>query len=152
MKKKNILFVCLANICRSPALMATFNHLAALKKLDVHADSCGMGWTHLGQRPSMKTFEAAKKRGILIDHRAEEFQDSFFEIYDLILPVNDEIAEQLKQRGPKFAHKIKLATEYSEKYKAQPIADPYYLSENGFDEVLDIIEDACKGLIKRLSQ
>lgn len=150
--RKNILFVCLANICRSPALMATFNHLASLQKLDVHADSCGMGWTHLGQRPSMKTFEAAKKRGILIDHRAEQFQDTFFENYDLILAVNEEIAEQLKLRGPNFAHKIKLATDFSKKYQGKPIPDPYYLSESGFDEVLDIIEDACKGLIKNLSQ
>lgn len=146
------MFVCMANICRSPALMATLNHLAVLKKADVHADSCGIGWVHLGERPSMRTFEAAKKRGILIDHRTQQFQDEFFEIYDLILTVDEEIAEQLKLRGPQYKDKVKLATDYSRKYKGQPIPDPYYLSDSGFDEVMDIIIDSCEGLLDSLKR
>ncbi len=147
---KKILFVCVANICRSPALMATLNHLAAAQKVDIHADSCGVGWVHLGERPSQRTFEAAKKRGILIDHRTQQFQDDFFEAYDLILTVDEEVASQLKLRGPQYAHKIRLATDFSQKFKGRPIPDPYYLSDNGFDDVLDIIQDCCKGLIESL--
>lgn len=148
---KTIMFVCMANICRSPALMATFNHLAAARKIDAHADSSGIGWVHLGQRPSLKTFEAAKKRGILIDHRTEQFQDAFFEIYDLILAVDKDIVEQLSLRAPKYASKIGLASDFSSKYKGQPIPDPYYLSDNGFDEVIDMIIDCCEGLLEHLS-
>ncbi|MBX7065733.1 MAG: low molecular weight phosphotyrosine protein phosphatase [Parachlamydiales bacterium] len=147
-----IMFVCMANICRSPALMAVLNHLAAAKKMEVHADSSGIGWVHLGERPSQRTFEAAKKRGILIDHRTQQFQDEFFEIYDLILTVDEEIAEQLKLRGPKYAHKIRLASDFSRKYKGMPIPDPYYLSDNGFDEVLEMIIDCCEGLLDHLSK
>jgi protein-tyrosine phosphatase len=147
---KLILFVCLANICRSPALMATLNHLAAKKKKALHADSCGIGWAHLGERPNPRSFIAAKKRGIIIDHRSQQFQDHFFETYDLILTVDEDIAEQLKLRNPQYADKIKLATEYSRKYKGEPIPDPYYLSENGFDEVMDMILDCCEGLVESL--
>lgn len=147
---KTVLFVCMANICRSPALMATLNHLALERKVDVHADSCGIGWVHLGQRPSLKTFEAAKKRGILIDHRTQQFEDSFFEVYDLILTVDEDIAEQLKLRGPQAAKKIHLASAFSRKFKGQPIPDPYYLSDNGFDDVMDMIVDCCQGLLDHL--
>lgn len=147
---KLVLFVCMANLCRSPALMATLNHLAAKKKLPIHADSCGMGWVHVGERPSAKSFEAAKKKGILIDHKAQQFQDSFFETYDLILTVDEDISEQLKLRSPKHAHKIKLATDYSKKHKGQPIPDPYYFSDNGFDQVMEIVVDCCEGLIEKI--
>lgn len=146
---KMILFVCMANICRSPALMATLNHLAAKKKVAIHADSCGIGWAHLGERPDPRSFIAAKKRGIIIDHKSQQFQDHFFETYDLILTVDADIAEQLKLRNPNQAHKIKLATEYSRKYKGQPIPDPYYLSDNGFDDVMDIILDSCEGIVSQ---
>lgn len=149
---KTVLFICMANICRSPALMATLNHLAAKRKVDVHADSCGIGWVHLGQRPSLKTFEAAKKRGILIDHRTQQFEDSFFEIYDLILTVDEDIAEQLKLRGPQHAKKIQLASAFSRKFKGQPIPDPYYLSDHGFDEVMEMIVDCCEGLLDHFGQ
>lgn len=149
---KNVMFVCMANICRSPALMSTLNHMAAEKKVDVHADSSGIGWVHLGERPSLRIFEAAKKRGIVIDHRTQQFQDEFFEIYDLILTVDEEIAEQLKLRSPKNGKKIRLVTDFSQKYKGLPIPDPYYLSENGFDEVLDIIFDCCQGLVDSIKK
>ncbi len=146
---KQLLFVCVANICRSPALMATLNHLAALQKVPLHADSCGIGWVHLGERPSQRMFEAAKKRGVLIDHRTEQFQDSFFESYDLILAVSPDIVEQLKLRAGKYQSKIVLVTDYSSKYKGMAIPDPYYLSDGkGFDEVFDLIFDCCQGLIE----
>lgn len=149
-KMKAILFVCMGNICRSPALQATLKHLAAKQKLDIHVDSCGIGWVHLGERADPRSFEAAKKRGILIDHRTQQFQDSFFDEFDLILTVDGEIAEQLKARSPQHAAKVKLATEFSPKYKGQPIPDPYYLSLSGFDEVMDMIIDTCEGLIKHI--
>lgn len=129
--------------------MATFNHLALQQNLPARADSCGIGWVHVGEGPNHKSFEAAKKRGVLIDHKAQQFQESFFDTYDLILPVDQDILEQLKLRSPKHAHKIKLVTEYSKKYKGQPIRDPYYFSENGFEEVMEMILDCCEGLVNQ---
>ena len=130
--------------------MATLKHLAAKRKMEIEVDSCGIGWVHLGERPDPRSFEAAKQRGILIDHRAQQFQDHYFEVYDHILTVDEEIAEQLKLRGPEHKGKIKLATEFSRKFKGKPIPDPYYMGKTGFDDVMDIIVDSCEGLLDHL--
>jgi protein-tyrosine phosphatase len=148
----SVLFVCMANICRSPALHATLTHLAAQKKLPCHVDSCGIGWVHLGQRCDPRTFESAKKRGVFIDHRAQQFQDSYFDEFDLILTVDEEISEQLKVRSPQHKAKVKLATEFSKRYKNQPIPDPYCLGPEGFEGVMDMVVDICEGLINYLER
>lgn len=151
---KSVLFVCMANICRSPALQATLQHLAAQRGLaaELFVDSCGIGWFHLGETPDRRTFEAAKKRGILIDHRAQQFQEGFFEAFDLILAVNPDIREQLLAHpgGLEHRHKIQLATDYSARFRSQSIPDPYYMSPSGFDEIMDIVVDACEGILKSL--
>lgn len=146
----SILFVCMANICRSPALQATLKHLAAKRKLDLHVDSCGVGWVHLGERADPRSFEAAKKHGILIDHRTQQFQDHFFDDFDLILTVDLDIAEQLKLKSPKHKSKVKLVTEFSKKFKGQEMPDPYYMSHSGFDEMMEMVIDSCEGLLDHL--
>ena len=95
---KSVLFVCMANICRSPVLEATLRHLATQqgKAGNLYVDSCGIGWFHLGEHPDPRAFEAAKKRGILVDHRAQQFQEHFFDLFDHILTVDPVISEQLK--------------------------------------------------------
>ncbi len=151
----SVLFVCMANICRSPALEACLKHLAAKSKnFELHVDSCGVGWSHLGQHPDSRMFEAAKKRGILIDHRAHEFQDLFFDQFDYILAVDEEILEQLKKRAQttEQKEKIKLATEFSSKYPRKEIPDPYYMGHTGFDTTMDIVFDSCEGLFKHLKK
>ncbi len=144
----------MANICRSPALMATLRHMATEKKLSdqIYVDSCGIGWFHLGEHPDRRTFEAAKKKNILIDHRAHQFQDHFFDDFDYIFVATQDLAEQLKIRTQNPAHlaKIHLATAFSKKYRGQDIPDPYYMSLSGFDEVMEIIIDCCKGILHHL--
>ena len=148
----SILFVCRANICRSPALEATLRHLAAQANLskELHIDSCGTGWVRLGQHPDPRTFASAKKKGILIDHRSQQFQDAFFEEFDWILTVEPEISEQLKLRSGSLEHqaKIRLVTDFSTKSKQQPILDPYYMDRDGFDEVMEQIIDCCEGILR----
>jgi protein-tyrosine phosphatase len=152
-ERKSILFVCMANICRSPVLEATLRHFAANRGLGdkLQVDSCGIGWFHIGEHPDPRAFEAAKKRGILVDHRAQQFQDEFFDQFDLILTVDPDLSEQLKLRAksPKQIQKIHLATEFSSKYKGKPIPDPYYMSPNGFEEMMDMIVDCCEGVLDR---
>ncbi len=151
---KAVLFVCMANICRSPALAACLKHLAGKQGLGatLRVDSCGIGWIRLGERPDPRTFESAKKRGILIDHRSQQFQDSFLEEFDLILAVNQDILEQLKLRShsPEHQSKILLATQFSSKFLGREIPDPYYMSPSGFDDVMDIVIDSCEGLLYHL--
>src|SRR5881394_2893268 len=118
---KSVLFVCMANICRSPALAATLRHLAAQKGLTIKVDSCGVGWFHVGEHPDPRTFEAAKKRGILIDHRSQQFRETFFDEFDLILTVDPVITEQIKLRAksPREKNKVRLVTDFSSEYKGQ---------------------------------
>lgn len=153
-KKTSILFVCLANICRSPALMATLKHLAIQRRLgdQINVDSCGLGWYHLGEHPDRRVFETAKKRGITIDHRAHQFEEKFFDEFDYIFAVDSEVVEQLKVQAKTEAHKkkIHLATAFSKKHKNQPISDPYYLS-SGFEEIMDLIFDSCEGILNHIA-
>ena len=152
---KSVLFVCMANICRSPAMEAALRHLAAQRGVGekLHVDSCGVGWAHLGEHPDRRTFESAKKRGILIDHRSQQFEDHFFDQFDLILTVTEDISEQLKLRtkNPKHHAKVMLATEFSRKHKGKEIPDPYYMSLDGFDDVMEMILDCSEGLLDHLN-
>lgn len=152
--KTSILFVCMANICRSPALAATLRHMAAQKGWSdrLKVDSCGIGWFHIGEHPDPRTFEAAKQRGILIDHRSQQFRESFLDEFDWILTVDATIAEQIKLRtkNPNHLAKIRLVTDFSQKFKGQPIPDPYYMSGPGFDSMMDMAIDCCEGILKEL--
>ena len=129
-------------------------HLAQQRNLGnrLQVDSCGIGWVHLGEHPDPRTFESAKKRGIFIDHHAQQFQEHFFEEFDAILAVTPELVEQLKLRAlfPEHEKKIFLASAYSSKFKGQEIPDPYYMSHSGFDDVMEIIVDCCEGLLNHL--
>jgi protein-tyrosine phosphatase len=144
----------MANICRSPALMATLRHLAVEKGIGdrLFVDSCGIGWFHLGEHPDRRTFEAAKKKGILIDHRAQQFQEGFFDAFDYLFAVDADVVEQLKAkaRTEEQRKKIFLATAFAKKTQGKPIPDPYYMSPSGFDEVMEIVLDACRGIMDRI--
>lgn len=148
----SILFVCMANICRSPALAATLRHLAAQKGVAdrLKIESCGIGWFHVGQHPDPRTFEAAKKKGIFIDHRSHQFREAFLDEFDLILTVDSMIAEQIKLRAkkPSQASKVRLVTDFSTKFKGQPMLDPYYMNGPGFDDMMEMVIDCCEGILK----
>ncbi|HEX2582898.1 MAG TPA: low molecular weight protein-tyrosine-phosphatase [Chlamydiales bacterium] len=148
---KSVLFVCLGNICRSPALEAVLRHLAVQREKELYVDSCGIGWVHLGESPDKRSFAAASQHGIVIDHHAQQFQPHFFEVFDHIFAVDDAIVEQLKLRAaPEHHPKIELATAYSKKYKGREIPDPYYHSEDGFTVVMEMILDSCEGIFQNL--
>ena len=150
----SVLFVCLANICRSPALEAALRHLVVQKGIAdrFHIDSCGMGWYHLGEGPDPRTFESAKKRGILIDHKAQQFQESFFKDFDYIFAVDSEIVKQLQHmaRAEEEKKKVQLATAYSARFKNQPIPDPYYMTHHGFVDVMEIAIDCSEGILRHI--
>ncbi len=150
----SVLFVCVANICRSPALEAALRHLAVEKNCadQLLVDSCGVGWLHVGEHPDPRTFAAAKKRGILIDHRSQQFQDHFFDEFDYIFVVDREIAEQIKfhARSEEEKKKVHLASAFSRRFKDQEIPDPYYLAGSGFDQVMEMIIDCCEGVLRHV--
>lgn len=148
----SILFVCLGNICRSPAAEGMLRHMAQKNDLELHIESCGLGDWHLGRLPDERMREASKKRGIILSSRAQVFHPTFFERFDLILVADNKILNELYRyvTTPDSKAKIHFITHFSGCYKDQEIPDPYYQGEAGFEHVLNMIEDSCEGLLEHL--
>lgn len=153
---KSILFVCLGNICRSPAAEGILRHMIAQDFADsgIHIESCGLGDWHTGKLPDDRMREAAKNRGFILTSRAQKVHPSFFERFDLILAADHKVMNELYRyaKSPEVKAKIHLITHFSNNYHDQEIPDPYYGGEAGFEHVLDIIEDSCEGLIEHMKQ
>jgi len=148
----SILFVCLGNICRSPAAEGVLRHMAQKEGLELHIESCGLGDWHAGRLPDERMREASKNRGIILSSRAQIFQIAFFDRFDFILVADNKIMKELYRfaETPESKAKIHYITRYSTGFRDQEIPDPYYEGEAGFEHVLDMIEDACAGLIEHL--
>ncbi len=154
-KKSKVLFVCMGNICRSPAAEGVLKHLAGLHvDFEIVVESCGIGDWHIGQSPDYRTQQTAQARGIFLTSKAKQFQRDFFEEFDFILASDKEVQGHLYQfaKTPEHKAKIGLMTDYSPSYKGQEVPDPYYQAGGAFELVLDILEDACEGLIQHLKK
>ena len=145
----SILFVCLGNICRSPAAEGILKHMAEERSLDLYVVSCGLGEWHVGERPDGRMCRAAKSRGVVLDSRAQSFKSSFFEEFDYIMAADEEVLETLRSWS-KDSRELYLITHFSNRYKGMDIPDPYYGESTGFEHVLDMLEDCCEGLIEHL--
>lgn len=150
----NVLFVCMGNICRSPMAEGIFRReIAKAGLLDkVHIDSAGTHSYHIGSKPDQRAQNAANKRGVNISGlRGRQVADADFENFDYILAMDTVNLNNLKRRAPARLHgKLKLLLSYSRKYPNLDVPDPYYGGISGFEENLDMIEDAVQGLIKEI--
>lgn len=151
-----VLFVCLGNICRSPAAEGIFRHLVNQEGMseEVIVASCGIGDWHLGQLPDPRIRSAASNRGISLTSKAKPFITNFIEEYDYILAADNEILEFLHQHAktPEQKAKLHLMTAFSKIHKGGIIPDPYYQGSAAFDHILDILEDSCKGLLQHIKK
>jgi protein-tyrosine phosphatase len=151
----SVLFVCMGNICRSPTAHGVFRHKVAELGLSasVSADSAGTHNFHPNSPPDERSQAHAAKRGYdLSDLRARQIQSADFQKFDLILVMDMENLASMKEEcPPAFAHKIRLLTEFCLDHDAAVVPDPYYGGANGFDHVLDLVEDACEGLLVAIS-
>ena len=149
-----ILFVCLGNICRSPTAEAVFRAVAAreMPDLALEIDSAGTAAYHVGELPDRRTREAAARRGYdLSTLRARVVEADDFEHYDLILAMDRENLRTLERSAPPEAReRLRLFLEFAPEAGVSEVPDPYYGGPNGFEDVLDLIEAASRGLIEHL--
>lgn len=149
-----IIFVCLGNICRSPAAEGVLKQMAEDEGLDVHVESCGIGDWHIGALPDSRIRAAAKARGIVLSSRAQKFQEEHLNSFDYILAADHEVLEHLHYfaKTPQQKAKVHLITAFSKAFHDESIPDPYYGGDAGFEHILDILEDACAGLIQEIKK
>jgi protein-tyrosine phosphatase len=149
-----ILFVCLGNICRSPTAEAVFRHLLAnvASDLEIEVDSAGIGSWHIGEPPDERAQAAARRRGFEMGElRARQIVREDFERFDLILAMDREnLAELRKRSPPQFRERVRLFLEYAPDLGEEEVPDPYYGGEAGFEAVLDLAEQAARGLLEHL--
>jgi protein-tyrosine phosphatase len=156
-----ILFVCLGNICRSPTAEGVLRHLLAEAGLqdEVQVDSAGTGGWHVGAAPDERATATARRRGILLEGAARQVAPADFDRYDLILAMDAENLGELRRLAPSAAAqaKVRLLREYdpaTSAVAAEPggldVPDPYYGGAGGFDDVLDLVESACRGLLEEI--
>jgi len=146
-----LLFVCLGNICRSPSAENIMNHLinqAGLSK-EIICDSAGTSSYHVGSPPDRRMSAAAKLRGIQLLGEARQFQRSDFEKFDLILAMDKENYRDILSvdRSRQYEDKVKLMCDFCTKHSLKEVPDPYYGGPEGFNQVIDLLLDACEGLL-----
>lgn len=150
-----ILFVCMGNICRSPTAEGVVRaHLerAGLTS-GVTIDSAGTHDYHIGAPPDARATKAAASRGYdLSDLRARHVTEFDFARFDRILAMDRDNLSLLRQACPaEHRHKLALLLEYSRNFAEREVPDPYYGGADGFEHVLDLIEDAAAGLIDSMA-
>lgn len=145
-----ILFVCLGNICRSPTAEAVMRQRAT--GLGLHIESAGTGGWHIGDGPDPRSVTAGQARGYsFAGQTARQVAASDFERFDYILAMDSENLKNLRRICPlEYAEKLELFLDYSPAHTGKDVPDPYYGGPRGFDNVIDLIESACDGLIAAL--
>nr|WP_197975000.1 low molecular weight protein-tyrosine-phosphatase [Phaeovibrio sulfidiphilus] len=147
------MFVCTGNICRSPTAEAVFRKMADAAGLAVEADSAGLADYHVGHPPDPRSREAARERGYdLSSLRARTVSLRDFTDFDLIVAMDRGHFNTLMHLAPDDAsERICMMTDYASRPpKSEDVPDPYYGGAQGFEDVLDLLEDSCAGLVASL--
>jgi len=153
---KRLLFVCLGNICRSPAAEGVFLSLIHAQGIESNyeVDSAGTGGWHVGSPADSRMQRAAKRRGIDLPSKARQINSKDLNYFDYILTMDNDNLSLVKSMAKKEKLSktpiIKPILSYSDNKKLIEVPDPYYGGEKGFEEVLDLLGDACLGLLKEL--
>ena len=147
-----VLFVCLGNICRSPTAEGVFRQLVRQAGLEnkIETDSAGTAGYHIGEAPDRRSQKHAKARGVDIsDLRGQQIDSSHFVKFDLVLAMDNSNMRDLESVAPQDQlHKLQLFLRYARKFKQEEVPDPYYGGAEGFEHVLDLVQDASEGLLE----
>ncbi len=149
-----ICFVCLGNICRSPAAAAVFARKAADAGLAVEVDSAGTSRYHLGEPAHPNTLAEAEQRGIEIEHRARQFTAADFNRYDLVVAMDDANRAELTRLAPndEARRKVVLLRSFAADGSGRlDVPDPWGLPPSAYVDMFDIVEAACAGLVAHVA-
>lgn len=153
-KKYKILFVCLGNICRSPAAEEIMRQRVDEVGLasSIELDSAGTYGGHVGELPDDRMRAHAARRGYLLTHRSRPVTTDDFWDFDCIVGMDDMNVSNLRRLAPdvESERKIVRMTDFCTRIPADHVPDPYYSGSDGFEQVLDILEDACAGMLQNL--
>ena len=151
-----LLFVCLGNICRSPTAENVMNHLVEKAGMSdsIQCDSAGTSSYHIGSPPDSRMSAAASAiLGIELRGQARQFEPSDFENFDLILAMDrDNYRDILRlDSTEKYRDKVRLMCDYCRHSSLKEVPDPYYGGREGFNQVVNLLVDACGGLLEDIS-
>ena len=152
--KKKVLFVCMGNICRSPAGECIFRSYLTDMGIedDFLIDSAGTTAYHIGESPDPRMRRAGSERGVEIVGRGRQFETDDFDRFDLIVAMDRENLRDILRLDPRSRHrdKVHLLCQFIPDSPSQDVPDPYYGGSGGFDHVMDLIEEACPGILEKL--
>jgi protein-tyrosine phosphatase len=151
-----LLFVCMGNICRSPAAHGVMEKLLVDAGMQdrMEIDSAGTIGLHAGKLPDSRMRQAASRRGYPLTHRARQVGRADLDAYDLVLVMDhanfedvDSLADPRKHEG-----KVRFFSEFCTKHGETEVPDPYHGGSAGFEKVLDMMEDGCAEILRRLKE
>ncbi len=156
MKPTKVLFVCLGNICRSPSAEGIFKHIVESRGVagQFEIDSAGTHAYHVGEGADQRMKSHALKRGYKLTSISRKFDpDIDFDYFELIIGMDDENVRVLKSkaRNNEDLLKIHKMTDFRKRFNYNEIPDPYYGGADGFELVIDLLEDSCEGLLEKLN-
>jgi protein-tyrosine phosphatase len=156
MKRINVLFVCLGNICRSPLAEAIFKQKLKRKGLDkfVSADSCGTSNYHIGSAPDPRTIANAIQNGVEVDHCCRQLCAADFTSFDFILAMDKSNLQNILRHpdSQNHASKVKLMRDFDPYEEGSEVPDPYHGGEKGFQEVFNILDRSLDNFIGFLEE
>ena len=154
-KISSILFVCWGNICRSPAAENVMRQRLEQSDLSqIICDSAGTLDAHSGHSPDSRMSTAGQRRGLPMTGNARGVRPEDFERFDLILAMDRANFVDLQRIAPdpQAMGKVRLFCEYCRNHDDAEVPDPYYGGPNGFEHVLDLLEDGCEGLLENITK
>lgn len=148
-----ILFICLGNICRSPAAEAIMQKLISERDLSISVDSAGTSSYHQGERADSRMRQHGERRGLQLLSLSRPFTIDDFERFDFIFCMDRSNQRNLlnRARNDVDRQKVQLICDYARHFDDREVPDPYYGGDEGFEHVFNLLEDACEGALEKIT-